>query len=534
MGYVSLFYPDAAIAGVDWNAVTAQALSSAEGARDGADLARRLQAVISSVAPRAQVYLEGDPPPAVPEASGPQYHWEYHGYSTTGPQVGKPYDRRLVEGVGSPIDVAVGASIRCRVPGSLPAAAGPGVSSGQCPSGGIPLPDARATRLAAVASAWNVLQHFYPHFDHLPVDWVHVLPGALRDAATASDALPVLQRLGHLLQDGHTWVQNGVKRFVPPFEWACVEGKVVITAVAPDSSVDVRPGDVVVAIDGVAAQDAVSRAEQRVSAATPARLRLMALEFLRCGAPGSTLRMTVERDGQKRSVETARSFDATVKVDDHVILRSWQRRPASFSEVAPGIVYVDMDRATEDGFQAAIPALEKARGLVFDMRGYPNFMLHLPLTHMISAPCRAVFSDVPVVTRPDRQDWGHDQTSWYLSPCAPRFTAPAAFITDEGAVSAAESFMEIVDDQHLGAIVGGNTAGSNGNVDAVFLPGAVLTWTGMKVYKLDGTDIQGNGIHPTVPVSPTVDGIRQGRDELLEAAVAAVEDRVPHPAPSGG
>ena len=37
----------------------------------------------------------------------------------------------------------------------------------------------RATRLAAVALAWNVLQHFYPYFDVVQTDW----PGALPQGA---------------------------------------------------------------------------------------------------------------------------------------------------------------------------------------------------------------------------------------------------------------------------------------------------------------------------------------------------------------
>ena len=49
------------------------------------------------------------------------------------------------------------------------------------------------------------------------------------------------------------------------------------------------------------------------------------------------------------------------------------------------------------------------------------------------------------------------------------------------------------------------------------------SWTGMKVLKHDGSRHHGIGIQPTVPVSRTVAGVAQGRDELLEKAVEAVK-----------
>jgi hypothetical protein len=55
------------------------------------------------------------------------------------------------------------------------------------------------------------------------------------------------------------------------------------------------------------------------------------------------------------------------------------------------------------------------------------------------------------------------------------------------------------------------------------LPGGyTIAWTGMLVQKRDGTPHHGVGIRPTVPASPTVAGLRAGRDEVLERAIALV------------
>ena len=109
---------------------------------------------------------------------------------------------------------------------------------------------------------------------------------------------------------------------------------------------------------------------------------------------------------------------------------------------------------------------------------------------------------------------------------APKFTTNVAFVTDGRAISAAETFLGIIEHYKLAEIVGGPTAGTNGNVNPFVLPGGYhVSWTGMRVLKHDGSQHHGVGIQPTVPVSRTIAGIAAGRDELLERAVAVVTGR---------
>ncbi len=98
-------------------------------------------------------------------------------------------------------------------------------------------------------------------------------------------------------------------------------------------------------------------------------------------------------------------------------------------------------------------------------------------------------------------------------------------MTNGGAISYAESLMGIVEAYSLGEIIGEQTAGTNGNVNPISLPGGyTFQFTGMKVLKHDDTPHHGVGIHPTVPVSRTIKGIREKRDEFLEKAIEVIEN----------
>ena len=67
------------------------------------------------------------------------------------------------------------------------------------------------------------------------------------------------------------------------------------------------------------------------------------------------------------------------------------------------------------------------------------------------------------------------------------------------------------------------TAGTNGNISTNRLPsGFTAVFTGMKVLKHDQSRDHGVGILPTVPVSPTIAGLADGRDEQLEKALEIV------------
>src|SRR5262249_37755750 len=69
-------------------------------------------------------------------------------------------------------------------------------------------------------------------------------------------------------------------------------------------------------------------------------------------------------------------------------------------------------------------------------------------------------------------------------------------------------------------VLGSTTAGADGNVSLISLPGGIRTYiSGIGVYYPDGTETQQVGIVPDVWVTPTIRGFQEGRDEVLEKAI---------------
>jgi hypothetical protein len=204
------------------------------------------------------------------------------------------------------------------------------------------------------------------------------------------------------------------------------------------------------------------------------------------------------------------------------VIASDPRPTSAVAELEPGIWYVDVTRAQDKDVDEALPKLALAKGIVFDLRGYPRVTPKW-LQHLTATPMRSAQWHVPVVDRPGEMTFVRGG-EWNLLPLQPHLAAKKVFLTNGGAISYAESTMGIVEHYKLGEIVGETTAGTNGNVNPLELPGGYgISWTGMKVLKHDGSQHHGVGIAPTVPATRTQAGVAAGRDEVLERGVAILK-----------
>ncbi|HEX2080423.1 MAG TPA: S41 family peptidase, partial [Longimicrobium sp.] len=538
LGYVRYFHPSDQAAATDWDAFAWAGVRAVESAPDARRLAAVLESLFRPIAPTV-VVRAGDPGSApavvVPSTDSARVVWWRHYGVGTGNERSLYRSTRAslpvrhgplpdsIPDPAEPLRVDLGAGVSAIIPlalyrdaeGTLPRAAAPGAPPIHPGTG-----DDRATRLASVVLGWNLLQHFYPYFDVVDADWSAELPRALASAATDTDEcafLGTLRRLVAALDDGHGTVGHGCEgpQRIPPVSIESVEGRPTVVAVGPGVE-GVRPGDVVLRVDGRPADSLLAARGGLISSATPQWRRYVTNAHLLIGRD-SLARVTVERfGGDTATVVLRRTVPPAMRADG---------RPEPVAEVRPGIWYVDLDRVTNAQLQAAMPDLERAAGIVYDLRGYPDGLNPMEFfSHLLREPGTSAQWLVPVVTRPDGAGVRfHEAGRWQIVPAAPYLGAPRVFITDGRAISFAESMMGIVEAYRMGEVVGQPTAGTNGNVNPFQLPGGyVVSWTGMRVLKHDGSRHHGVGIIPSVPAERTRAAVAAGRDELLEKAIEVV------------
>lgn len=374
-------------------------------------------------------------------------------------------------------------------------------------------------RLGDVIIAWTVLEHFYPYFDVVPVDWDKVLTTTLSAALDASNRSTFLRALRHMsaaLHDGHAVVRDLRSEwgFVPAW-LEVVEGRIVVVAAADSSGL--RCGDVLVSVNGRPAEEAFE--EQRsLSSGSPQFRRARGAIRLLAGPIGHAINYRVERG--------ADAVDVSALPDRMPLGWPWPGSGSSIRELEKDIWYVDLNRAPMPAIDSVMDKLAKARGVVFDLRSYPKGN-HEVICHLLTGKEQRgeKWMWIPRIAWPDHERVaGWDGTGWdFLQPTEPHIAGKVVFLTSGSAGSYAESFMSYIEGFKLAEIVGGPTGGFNGDINPINLPGGYsFSWTGMKVTKFDGSQHHLIGIQPTVPLERTLKAVREGRDEYIEKALELI------------
>ena len=104
------------------------------------------------------------------------------------------------------------------------------------------------------------------------------------------------------------------------------------------------------------------------------------------------------------------------------------------------IYYVDLGRAEPGDVRKKLKEFANAKGIVFDLRGYPRGTQFL-LQHMTDQHMQSQKWQVPKQVRPDRKDMNEFETGgrWEMPPQKPRFKGKMVFLTNSSAISYAEN-----------------------------------------------------------------------------------------------
>jgi C-terminal processing protease CtpA/Prc len=113
-----------------------------------------------------------------------------------------------------------------------------------------------------------------------------------------------------------------------------------------------------------------------------------------------------------------------------------------------------------------------------------------------------------------------------LKPEGPHYAGKVVILVDEVSQSQAEYTTMAFRAARGAIVVGSTTAGADGNVSQFALPGGLHTMiSGIGVFYPDKAPTQRIGIVPDVKMKPSIAGLRNGRDEVLEEALRQILGR---------
>ncbi len=386
-------------------------------------------------------------------------------------------------------------------------------------------------RLLALFRFWNVIEYFFPYKHLIDRPWDSVLPDMIPEFEGAKDAQQYHLAVAHLatrIQDTHGFVSSkmlaeyiGTAR--PPLEVKTVQGKTVVTHIftkegeAPPAGIKV--GDIILAVDGEDVGARRARIGQYFAHSTPQALRWRVDGSVLGGPKDSPIKLKIQ-NAAGRVTEVSLTRNATQ--------RKAQREGPVFTVLPSGYGYIDLERLTTAEVDKAFEAIKDTPAVIFDIRGYPKGVFPLLGAHLAAARVPTSRFGEPHPGSPDSTQVDRAEFLQYAQPgSGPRYKGKVIALINAEAISQSEHTCLWLEATAGAKFVGSATNGANGDVTQTVLPGGiVINFSGHDVRHADGSQLQRRGIQPDVKIEPTIAGIRAGKDEVLERAVAYLQQSV--------
>ncbi len=398
-------------------------------------------------------------------------------------------------------------------------------------------------RLLALFRFWNVINYFFPYKNLTGADWKDVLPKYIPQFEADKDAVEYRFTAGKMvaeIHDSHGFfrppsLKSPPQFYLPPTVEGYAENQTYIRGVL-DATSGFKVGDIVLEVDGVPiAKLLEEKFTVRVAASTPqAMMRQVHFYGIFRGAKDSKAVFKVRGlDGKIREVNAIRNVAANdprfAQFDDG------KRKMPVVSILPSGFGYVDLDRLQGNEVEQMFETIKTAPAVIFDMRGYPNGTAWAiaPRLSDKNQPIAALF-DNPILEAKNLSSSDYSTgTNFTFAQQIPKrekgeiYKGKIVMLIDENAQSQSEHtclFFEAARPDIT--FIGTPTAGANGDVTNLVLPGNIkVSFSGHGVRHADGRQLQRVGIQPNVKVAPTIKGLIEGKDEILDAAVKFLQSK---------
>jgi C-terminal processing protease CtpA/Prc len=389
----------------------------------------------------------------------------------------------------------------------------------------LKLPDA-GYQLLGLYRFWNIIEYWFPYRDVIGENWDDVLTTFIPRTALAADSDTYKREMMALIARVHDTHANLFSSLdVRPPVGACripvitrfIQDKAVVTEssqAGPGTAAGLQIGDVIDAIDGVAVPALLERwAPYYAASNQPARLRDIAQSMTRGACGAVTVRVT--RSGGAVDVNTQRTSESGPPRGGR---RTHDRPGETFQKLSPDVAYLKLSSVQAAQAAKYIESAAGTKGLIVDIRNYPSeFMVFALGSRLVDRP-----TPFARFTRGDPANPGafHWTPPLSLEPALPRYAGKIVILVDELSLSQSEYTAMALRAAPNATVVGSTTAGADGNVSRVPLPGGLgSAISGIGVFYPDKKPTQRIGILPDIEARPTIEGIRNGRDEVVEAAL---------------
>ena len=283
---------------------------------------------------------------------------------------------------------------------------------------------------------------------------------------------------------------------------------------------DLEIGDIITKIDNKTISEIIEFYKKYVPASNyNVKIRNMIYQNYFFRTNNEFLNLEIERKGKV----------ITVKVptlnNKNLVFQSTKNEDSKWKILDNNIGFVNMKILEKEDVNKMYEELKNTKTIIFDIRNYPKGTAKSIMNLLSNKPNQ--FCDIikPDLSYPGKFQY-EDSKNFILgnkennSP----YQGKIIILVNETTQSHAEFSTMILQTFPNSKVIGSQTSGADGNVSKFNLAGKPTVFTGLGVFYPDGKETQRIGIVPDIEVKPTVKGLQENRDEVLERALEYIKN----------
>jgi len=377
-------------------------------------------------------------------------------------------------------------------------------------------------RILSLFRYWNMVEYFFPYKELMDENWDDVLQDFIPRMVQVENSLEyklVCLDLIWKIQDTHAniWMKDEeltefFGQFAAPIGIKHIEDQWVVTRIFPafenpDSKIKI--GDIITHVDGKSIADLTDEKAKYCPASNiPTQMRDVGRKLLRTNNKSIKLSLSNEKGAYTEDVNTILNEG----------VNHWKNDIPSHKMLEGNMGYIYPASLQIDEIHDIMKKFKNTKSLVIDLRCYPTDFLVFKLgKYLLPKSTEFVKFTTPMLEDPGRYYMGNITSNG--SDNKDYYKGKVFILINETTQSQAEYTTMALRNAPNATVIGSTTAGADGNISRIILPGGIKTmFSGIGVYYPDGRKTQRVGIIPDIELKPTVEGIRAGKDELLEKA----------------
>lgn len=389
-------------------------------------------------------------------------------------------------------------------------------------------PDA-GFRVLCLFRYWNMIQYFFPYKDIIGEDWntkiSEFLPKFLKATDSLSYRLTALELIAQI-RDTHANIYNSrtIEKYrganYSPAQVKFIEDKAVVTGYFNNKLADtsmLQIGDIITKINAKTVE-ALIKERQPISPASnyPTQLRNIARDLLRSNE--TALNIEINRNNKLLLIDIP-----LVKGNRIDLYKDFSgSSDTCFKLITKDVSYFNFGKIKTKYLPDLMKIAMQTKGIIIDLRCYPSeFMVFEMAKYLL--PFETPFAKFSSgnIDYPGYFEYneivknGRSNKEYYKGK--------VIIIINEITQSQAEYTTMALRTAPNAIVIGSTTAGADGNISAISLPGDIRTViSGLGVFYPEGKPTQRIGIIPNIELKPTIKGIKEGRDELIEKAIEVI------------